>query len=57
MWSNYLQAADMFYFTPTTHNEMRMWTRWLTEPREQNIYELTLTITEKRDLQPEARFT
>lgn len=57
MRSNYLQAADMFYFIPTTHNEMRMWTRWLTEPREQNIYELTLTITEKRDLQPEARFT
>ena len=41
-------------FTLTTHDAMRM---LMIDPREQNVGELTLTITEKRDLQPEARFT
>lgn len=57
MSSNYLQAVAMSFFTLATHNEMRLLLSELTDPREQNISELTLTITEKRDLQPEARFT
>jgi hypothetical protein len=45
----------MSFFTLDPHGEMRMLLSELTDPREQNISELTLTITEKRDLQPEAR--
>lgn len=38
------------------HSERRTLAQ-LGDPREQNVNELTLTITEKSDLQPEARFT